>query len=1133
MDADRVLAVTSPAGDCSGYVIGPRLALTSAHGVPRVGDPVTVTALSDGQPRTGTVIWRGSPGGRDDAALIKIDDEQWHPRTGSVRWGRLVTNEPSTPGVGWGFPSWLQVRGKTAEAWQPSGTLNPGSGYAGDRYELSLTAHPPSGGHPWAGMSGAAMFCGDLFTGVIAAEQARGGHAHLVAVPVYVLFDDREWRRLLAAHDVPEFVLEPVELAPLAERPAARGQTPASLLVARNHVVSFRSRHDLMHRLASWSEGNRFSAMLLHGPGGQGKTRVAYELERRLADQRWATLWLAGGVSDQDLRVLGTVTVPLLIIVDYAETLTHQAAVALRECARLSSDTPIRMLLLARAVGDWWDTLRSANAQAEELLATSTVEHLPELEINSAGRIDAYVDATRDLALALTQLPGQQDRDWKQVTYDLRARAQDAGLPVSALTLHMTALADLLDAASPGRQPRAAGQSVEDRLISHERRYWIRAANESKALRNLSPETLLDVLAGAMLLMPDDRASADRLLQAMPALEGRDMRDSVRRLVALLYPPSDGRPWAGLQPDRLLERFVASRLATDPYLVDPLVATATPGEVEQALTIYSRAATTAELREALTALCVRRSDVLALATIHVATRVEVPAPFVLALRTIGHDAATDLDSLLQMARTLPRSSHCLADWAVELEQRIVAACRITAAARPQAASPELAGALDSLSSGLARLGRFDEAVESNKEACGIYRRLATERPDVHLPDLAAALNRRSERLAEVGRLDDALRVVQEAGQIYRGLAARQPDVYLSEFALFGNNLGRWLGTLGYLPEALTHTRQAVDTYRRLAAERPGTHLPDLAMALHHMSVRLAALDRLEDALAAAHEAVDIRQRLADDAPDAHLADLAASLNDLADRLAALGQVREALVPGEVAVGIFERLATDRPGAYLSDLARSLNSLAVRRARLGQPVPALTAAQLSVGTYRHVSRVLTAPQRSDFAMSLKNLADLHHVLGLPGAAEHATEALEMVRGLAARWPEAYLPALAACLNNFSVILHAHGRDVECLAAAEEAVRLRRILARLRPAVHQPGLGKSLTVLAVALTQCGRYEEGKAALLKARMVQQAISVRHHGRPEINMSGFAELTAKLESMRSWTLPRQRTAALDSQES
>lgn len=73
-----------------------------------------------------------------------------------------------------------------------------------------------------------------------------------------------------------------------------------------------------------------------------------------------------------------------------------------------------------------------------------------------------------------------------------------------------------------------------------------------------------------------------------------------------------------------------------------------------------------------------------------------------------------------------------------------------------------------------------------------------------------------------------------------------------------------------------------------------------------------------------------------------------------------------------------------------------------------------------------------------------------------------------------------------------------------------------LTRLRPAVHQPGLGKSFTVLAVALTRSDRYEEGRAALLEARSIQQALSVRHPGQPDINVAGFNELAAKLEAAR-----------------
>src|SRR5689334_1997843 len=99
MDADRVVSVTSSSGACSGYVIGPRLVLTSAHGVPDAGGATTVAGLTDGRPAAATVVWRGTPGGRDDAALVLVEDPRWAPRTGVVRWGRLVTNEPATPGV--------------------------------------------------------------------------------------------------------------------------------------------------------------------------------------------------------------------------------------------------------------------------------------------------------------------------------------------------------------------------------------------------------------------------------------------------------------------------------------------------------------------------------------------------------------------------------------------------------------------------------------------------------------------------------------------------------------------------------------------------------------------------------------------------------------------------------------------------------------------------------------------------------------------------------------------------------------------------------------------------------------------------------------------------------------------------
>ncbi|MFD0886031.1 hypothetical protein ACFQ08_15905, partial [Streptosporangium algeriense] len=83
MQRQRVVAVTTTSaaasGRGSGYVVGPRLVLTSAHVTGPTGSPVEV--FHPGHPQTyhGHVVWSGTPGGRDDAALVVIDDPAWRP----------------------------------------------------------------------------------------------------------------------------------------------------------------------------------------------------------------------------------------------------------------------------------------------------------------------------------------------------------------------------------------------------------------------------------------------------------------------------------------------------------------------------------------------------------------------------------------------------------------------------------------------------------------------------------------------------------------------------------------------------------------------------------------------------------------------------------------------------------------------------------------------------------------------------------------------------------------------------------------------------------------------------------------------------------------------------------------------
>ena len=136
---------------------------------------------------------------------------------------------------------------------------------------------------PWAGLSGAALFAGDLLVGVIVIDTPSFRSGRLTAVPMWRLLDDPGYLAAVESHGCHSH-WEAVELADLFERRQVRLTSPASLLRADAGVVAFRGRAELLERLRTWcAESAGLSGQLAVGPGGQGKTRPRAGALRRCA----------------------------------------------------------------------------------------------------------------------------------------------------------------------------------------------------------------------------------------------------------------------------------------------------------------------------------------------------------------------------------------------------------------------------------------------------------------------------------------------------------------------------------------------------------------------------------------------------------------------------------------------------------------------------------------------------------------------------------------------------------------------------------------------------------------------------------------------------------------------------------
>jgi tetratricopeptide (TPR) repeat protein len=686
-----------------------------------------------------------------------------------------------------------------------------------------------------------------------------------------------------AAHAVLDGVSSPA-VVPSAGQ--ARGGA-AWLLRPDQRVVGFVDRPELA-RLREWcAEEGAPGVMLLTGAGGVGKTRLALGLAEEQQKAGWLCRMVRIGGEARVVAAARAVSRGgVLLIVDYAET--RPGLVELLQAVAGDGGDRLRVVLLARSVGEWWAQLEASTDPDVRLLVAAAGP----VPVGVLGEAASGADLVRAAVPQFARAMGAA------VPGSLQVAVPEG--PVPMLVLHATALLAVLEARE--RPPAAPVRMVADEqvlagLLAREKVFWLGSARAADLAGpdGVDSVTAAQAVAVACLITVADESGAAQALRRVPGLAHAPLGQvhKIARWLRQLYPAdragpagAEARWWGYLQPDLLAERHVVGELADASDLARACLRDLAAEQAHGALTVLARACVHRPQAPGLIAAALR-ADLSGLGVHAIAVAVQTGGRLGGILADVVSDAAAPLETLIQIEEAIPYPTVVLA------EADAVLAERISRMLPEDTERGEIARWRDLLGVRLSQAGRPHQALPVTQEAIAIRRQLAALSPDRYRPDLAASLTNLGIWLSELGRPADALPVTQEAVAIRRQLAALSPDRYRPDLAASLSNLGVWFSELGRPADALPVTQEAVAIRRELAALSPDRYRSDLAASLTNLGIWLSELGRPADALPVTQEAVTTYRELATLSPDRYRPDLAASLSNLGIRLSALGRDAEA------------------------------------------------------------------------------------------------------------------------------------------------------------------------------------------------------------------------------------------------
>jgi tetratricopeptide (TPR) repeat protein len=1131
------------AGDShgTGHLIGPRLVLTARHvvvdregrllGQPRVRLLDGSATEDDGL--TAEVLWVSR---RLDAGLVHVSDDRWQPPAllaEPVRWGRVVGTEPVACRA-MGFP-WAQRRGADRHTEPLTGDLHPGRAVRDGRIQVTVRSGVPqrpgasATASGWAGISGAALLCGPLITGVVTEETLRFDGVRITAEPVERLLADAEFRAKVKKETGHEPAVEPVELASLLAPPEpVPAESRASLLRADLAVVGFEGREEDLNDFRRWclntgeNGGEDAPVRLLIGPGGQGKTRLASKLACELLDEGWVSGWFRRDhLTEPDYRLLSGNRLPLLLIVDYAENRPDHVR-KLIMAAAAHQGAPLRVLLIARSTGEWWPDLvdHRLEGEARRLARHARVHPLGVLVERVEDRPAAFGRAVRELSARVPESWAAGDPDRVSPPADL-----GTGPYESPLAIQTAALVALLQG---GGDPveTSPGDGPEDVLLEHEARYWTRTA-EARGIALSHPVLRQAAVAATVYAAADEHAATD-LLAALPWLADQPSatRLDLAQLLRDLYPPPADRHgyWGTLQPDRLAEHLAVHDLAANERLADALSSRAARTEetAHYALTLFARAHRHAP--EAARAVLARALD-------RELERLALPAATV-AGQTGGGLAAllTDaiqvrplpVDTLRRLIASIPTQHHALAELGLSVsdmgqladyggEDAVRAQWKgfrgywLCAALRPGEGLPLIEECLAELE----RLSATDDRLRPTLGAWSYFAALLASSltrhdargfvwPDMPNPSRVVALAERSvgifgeppadaRRLAvsllglsqareSAGHRDGALDALDEALRVSREAADRKQEAAV----LVGRS--EFLARTGRPAEALRDVGRGLGVLAGL----PGSE-ESRAKALSHRTKLLLASGEVVEAGRCLDEEIDLRRWLAGTNPDVYGHGLMEALGRKAEILAAAGEEDGCLAVLDETVALGRRLTDVRS---LVTLAQALDMRHERTADAVPPEEAIAVSREIAATYRRAAALSPLPAHPLLCVHLTGF--LMEYARWPDYREEAVEAGREAVAIARRYPSADGPSLSHALLMLAEVLDRSEEREESIQLLRDYVQRWRAGEEPEDPDERSSVAEAHALLSRRLAATGAREDA------LRHVDVAIGLLAHATP-----------------------------------